>query len=105
MEKKRLYTTEPQSIKLTPLKTEGFILDIGGGGEGIIGKLNGKQVIAIDISEEELRETRNEALKIVMDATDLKFLSRYFDICTAFFSFMYIPSNEHTKVFKRHTGF
>lgn len=87
-------------IELHPLKTEGPILDIGGGGEGIIGKLNGKQVIGIDTSEQELKKTQNEALKIVMDATGLKFLSKSFDVCTAFFSLMYIPDEKHGRVFE-----
>ncbi len=90
----------PQFIELNPLKAQGFILDIGGGGEGIIGRLNGAQAVAIDTSERELRETRNDALKIVMDATDLKFLPNSFDICTAFFSLMYIPESKHSKVFE-----
>jgi SAM-dependent methyltransferase len=94
------YSCETQSIELLPIKTDGFILDIGGGGEGIIGRLNGKQVIAIDKSERELEETANEALKIVMDATDLKFLPKSFDFCTAFFSMMYIPKEKHLRVFE-----
>ena len=94
------YSTKIQSIELTPIETDGLILDIGGGGQGIIGKLNGKQVIAIDTSEKELEGTQNEALKVVMDATDLKFLSKSFDVCTAFFSLMYIPNDEHLKVFR-----
>jgi ubiquinone/menaquinone biosynthesis C-methylase UbiE len=95
-----LFLVTTQSIELSPLETKGFILDIGGGGEGIIGKLNGKQVVAIDTSERELAETKNEALKVVMDATDLKFLPDSFDICTAFFSLMYIPKSKHSKVFE-----
>lgn len=94
------HSTEMQSIELSPIKTDGFILDIGGGGEGIIGKLNGKQVIAVDTSERELLGTQNEALKVVMDATDLKFLPESFDVCTAFFSLMYIANDKHLKVFK-----
>ena len=94
------YSTEIQSIELSPIKTDGFILDIGGGGEGIIGKLNGKQVVAVDTSERELLGTQNEALKVVMDATDLKFLPESFDVCTSFFSIMYIPNDKHLKVFK-----
>ena len=35
---------------------EGSILDIGGGGEGTIGRLYGTQVIAIDNRQEELDE-------------------------------------------------
>lgn len=34
------YSPESQAIELSRIKTEGFILDIEGGGEGIIGKLN-----------------------------------------------------------------
>jgi ubiquinone/menaquinone biosynthesis C-methylase UbiE len=100
MEKKKYYMTQVQLVELSPIKTEGFILDIGGGGEGIIGKLNGRQVIAIDISKEELHETRNEALKVLMDATNLGFLSKSFGVSTAFFTFMYIPNHMHLKVFK-----
>jgi ubiquinone/menaquinone biosynthesis C-methylase UbiE len=99
LKKEEHYTTRAQTIKLSPLKSEGLILDIGGGGEGIIGKLNGRQVVAIDTRTEELKETRNQALKIVMDATDLKFLPESFDVCTSFFSFMYIPFDKHSKVF------
>lgn len=90
----------PQSIELSPIETDGLILDIGGGGEGIIGKLNGQQVVAIDISKRELEETRNAALKVVMDATDLKFLRNSFDVCTALFSLMYVPKKKHLRVFK-----
>lgn len=94
-----LFLIPTQSIELSPLESKGFILDIGGGGEGIIGKLNGTQVVAIDTSERELAETKNEALKVVMDAADLKFLPDSFDVCTAFFSLMYIPKSKHSKVF------
>lgn len=94
------YSIDTQSISLSHIETDGFILDIGGGGEGIIGKLNGKQVVAIDKNERELLETQNEALKVVMDATDLKFLPESFAFCTSFFSFMYIPKHLHFKVFE-----
>jgi len=94
------FDTGIQSIELDPIETDGLILDIGGGGAGIIGKLNGKKVVAIDTVEKELEETQNDALKIVMDATDLKFLSRSFTVCTAFFSLMYIPDDQHLKVFR-----
>lgn len=100
MEEKKHYITQMQFVDLRPVKTESFILDIGGGGEGIIGKLNGNQVVAIDTSREELKETRNEASKILMDATDLRFLPKSFDACTAFFCLMYIPNHKHLKVFK-----
>ena len=87
IEDKKRYTTERRLVVVSPVKTEGFILDIGGGGEGIIGKLNGKHVIAVDTVERELEETHDEALKITMDATDLKFLLNSFDVRTTFFYF------------------
>ena len=94
------YSGEAQLIDLSPIVTNGFILDIGGGGQGIIGKLNGRQVVAIDKNERELKETQNEALKVVMDATDLKFLSQSFDVCASFFSLMYVQKKAHLKVFR-----
>jgi len=79
---------------------EGFILDIGGGGEGIIGQLKGSQVIAIDISKRELEEAPPGPLKIVMDARELKFLDGTFMTTTVFFTFMYIDDDDHRQVFR-----
>ena len=83
-----LFIITTQSIKLNPVGTKGFILDIGGGGEGVIGKLNGRGVVAVDTNERELQETENMALKAVMDATNLKFLPQSFDVCTSFFTLL-----------------
>jgi len=87
-----------QTIEMEPIKTEGYILDIGGGGEGIIGKLNGRDAVSIDLSF--LTRPDNDSLKILMDASDLKFLSSQFDVAAAFFTFMYIENNDHLKVFR-----
>ncbi len=89
---------ETQVIELEPLGVDGPILDIGGGGEGVIGRLMGRQVVAIDRSRRELEETTNEALKVVMDATDLKFLDGSFDAVTSFYTFMYMDEETHRKV-------
>lgn len=86
-------------IEMEPVDAEGFILDIGGGGEGIIGKLNGREVVAIDLSSEELEETENDALKIVMDATDLKFVPSTFAAATSFFTLLYVDREKQEKVF------
>jgi hypothetical protein len=53
LKKEEYYTTRAQGIKLSPSKTEGLILDIGGGGEGVIGKLKGRQVVTINTRAEE----------------------------------------------------
>jgi ubiquinone/menaquinone biosynthesis C-methylase UbiE len=91
---------EQQSVTVEDFDAEGFILDIGGGGEGVIGQLKGQQVIAIDISKRELEEAPPGPLKIVMDARDLKFLDDTFNTATVFFTFMYIASDDHQKVFE-----
>jgi SAM-dependent methyltransferase len=88
-------------VDLPDFAAEGLILDIGGGGEGVIGQLKGKQVIAADLSKRELEEAPGEPLlKIVMDARDLKFLDRSFATVTVFFTFMYINPSDHEKVFQ-----
>ena len=90
-----LHFIEPQRIKLMDFKCkDDLILDIGGGGEGVIGKLKGKRVISIDRQKRELEETDDDALKIVMDATDLKFLDYSFYTATSFFTLLYIPNKE-----------
>ena len=90
---------DQQTVEIDPIETQGFILDIGGGGEGIIGKLNGEQVVAIDKRRDELEETENPSLKIVMDATDLKFLDESFKVATSFFTMMYIPNDLKPQIF------
>ena len=88
------YVFEQVKLEVKDFETEGYILDIGGGGEGVIGRLKGKDVIAIDLRKEELLEAAEGPLKIVMDARDLKFLDASFNTATAFFSFMYIKTQE-----------
>lgn len=93
---------ERQTIKLEPFATPGPVLDIGGGGEGVIGQLLGSKVVAIDLSEEELRDAPGQPLlKIVMDARDLKFMPESFPDVTVFFTFMYINGNDHDTVFRQ----
>ena len=96
--------SDPQEIDLRNIKLNGRILDIGGGGEGVIGQLKGSNVVAIDLRKSELEESYEagdkESLKIIMDAKELKFLDKTFDTITAFFSLMYVPKNDHEQIFK-----
>ncbi len=87
----------------------GKILDIGGGGEGVIGRLYTDQVIAIDIRQEELDEAPTRFEKILMDATDLKFKDNSFDHVTSFYTLMFMDTEdqksailEATRVLKKH---
>ena len=90
---------EMQYVTINDFETDGYILAIGGGGEGTIGRLKGSQVIAVDISKRELEEAPDGPLKIIMDARDLKFLDKTFNTITSFFTLMYINGNDHEKVF------
>jgi ubiquinone/menaquinone biosynthesis C-methylase UbiE len=76
----------------------GLILDVGGGGEGVIGRLKGEQVVSIDTIERELAEVCNDSLKIVMDARRLQFLPGSFATVTAFFSLMYMAAEDQMAV-------
>ena len=96
----RIFFLEEQEVKVNDFNASGFILDIGGGGEGIIGQMKGKQVIAIDPSRRELEGTDDGPLKIVMDAGDMLFLDGAFDVVTSFFTLMYIEGSDHEKIFE-----
>jgi SAM-dependent methyltransferase len=87
-------------VAVPDFPAEGLILDIGGGGEGVIGQLKGRQVVAIDLLKRELEDAPGgPLLKIVMDARALGFLDGAFDTATVFFTFMYVAPADHAKVF------
>lgn len=96
----QMFIIDQQKVVLQDLDAPGYILDIGGGGEGTIGVLKGEHVIAIDTRKEELEEAPEGPLKIVMDATNLQFLDNTFDTVTAFFTLMYIKRSDRKRVFK-----
>lgn len=72
---------------------QGSILDVGGGGEGVIGQIYQDQVVAIDKCQEELDEAPDCCEKRLMDATDLLFENQSFDNATFFYSLMYMTSD------------
>jgi ubiquinone/menaquinone biosynthesis C-methylase UbiE len=96
----KIFFVKPQKIDLGKLKLKGRTLDIGGGGEGIIGQLNEEQVIAIDKNENELREAPGQFLKIIMDAKNMKFLDESFDTITSFFTLLYVHPADRKKIFQ-----
>lgn len=96
---KAVIWAEKQVVPMVDFPAKGLILDIGGGGAGVIGRLKGAQVVAVDLSKQELVEAPGQPLlKIVMDARDLKFLDGTFLTATVFFTFMYIDPADHEKV-------
>jgi len=97
----KYFVVGPVDINLAEIEMGGRILDIGGGGEGVIGQFKGEQVVAIDPSKREFEEVpKSGALNIIMDARDLKFLDNTFDSISTFFTMMYIPLADHKKIFK-----
>ena len=81
-------------------KLTGPILDIGGGGECVIGRIYGDQVIAIDNSREELDEAPDCCEKRLMDATELTFPDQSFDHVTFFYSLMYMTGDTQKKAIR-----
>jgi ubiquinone/menaquinone biosynthesis C-methylase UbiE len=97
IDEKRIIETKLQKITVERRDFSGKIIDIGGGGEGIVGMLYGKQAISIDKRQDELDEAENDAQKIVMDACNLEFEDESFDAEAFFYSLMYMNSEEKTK--------
>ena len=101
MSEDRIHFIEKHLVDISNVNLRGRILDIGGGGEGVIGQYKGKSVIAIDKLKSELEEAPDGGyLKIIMDAQDLKFLDATFDTVTAFYMFMYVPLDLRPKIFE-----
>ena len=79
------------------------VLDIGGGGEGVIARAGGAEIVAIDKRASEIHEARGKAPNtpwMVADATALPYESQAFDHATAFFSCMYMPDDVKGDVFR-----
>lgn len=96
---RKLHKLERVDYTVADFDASGYILDIGGGGEGIIGRMKPQQAVAIDLYKEELLQAPPGFLKIVMDASDMKFVDATFDTTTAFFSLMYMKPDVQEKVF------
>lgn len=75
----------------------GSILDIGGGGEAVIGQIYKDRVTAIDNRQEELDEAPDCCSKQLMDATELLFPDDSFDNVTFFYTLMYMTAEEQRK--------
>lgn len=82
---------------------KGRVIDVGGGGEGVIARVGGARVVAIDKYLSEIHEAMGKAPDVqwvVADAAELPCESHCFDNATAFFSCMYMSDNVKEKVFK-----
>ena len=77
----------------------GSIIDLGGGGEGIVGQIMGRAVTAVDIREDELLEAPEGPFKVVADARALPFEADAFYCATAFYFLMYLKPEDFKAVF------
>ncbi len=97
----QIWLAPRQTVPVLDFPAKGLVLDIGGGGWGVIGQLKGKQVVSIDVSPQELVEAPpGPLLKIIMDARQLLFLDDTFPTVTVFFTFMFMAPADHEKVFR-----
>ena len=76
---------------------KGSILDIGGGGEAVIGQVYGGRVTAIDNRREELDEAPDCCTKLLMDAEELSFPDGSFDNVTFFYTLMYMTEETQRR--------
>ncbi|MCG2786263.1 MAG: hypothetical protein L6461_14290 [Anaerolineae bacterium] len=68
--------TKPQQQVMLPQLSPGLVLDIGGGGEGVIAQVGGSQVVAVDKLVSEIGEARDkspDANWLAVNATQLPF--------------------------------
>lgn len=77
----------------------GRILDLGGGGQGVIGRIYGRAVTAIDIRPDELEDAPGDFERICMDARQLELPDGCFDAVTAFYFLMYLFPEDMGAVF------
>jgi SAM-dependent methyltransferase len=100
IDESRFFSLGEQRVVVEDFPAAGWILDIGGGGEGVISQLKGNQVVAIDLSQRELAGINADSLKVIMDARELKFLDASFDTVTAFFSLLFVNPPDHARIFE-----
>ncbi len=96
----RIHFLPKIEIDLPDLDFDGLLLNLAHGGEDVIGKTTSAQVVAINISSDDLADSAPTSLRIIMNPCDLKFYDRSFDVVTGFFSMMYLVCNQQFHVFR-----
>jgi ubiquinone/menaquinone biosynthesis C-methylase UbiE len=96
-EKRTIFETPIQHIELQELPSGHFVLDIGGGGEGLVSRIGKHQVCAIDYRMNEIREAQiydPPSNWFACDARELCFKDSIFDLATLWFSLGYMPHSS-----------
>ena len=98
----KFFFSKSQKIILDSIP-DGSVIDIGGGGEGIIAQIGNERITAVDKNQSEIDEAKPNAPRanwILADATALSYSDEYFDNATAFFSGMYMSAETFEKASK-----
>ena len=93
MDTTQVFEPPSQKIKLGRIWKKGLIIDIGGGGEGLVSRIEGPRVCAVDIRMDEIREARIHnppSNWFACDGSQLCFHSSTFEVVTLWFSLGYM---------------
>lgn len=95
-----LYLERQQVSLANAVFPPGPVLDIGGGGDGVMGRILGQRAVSIDTIARELEAQQNEALKIVRDARAMTFPDASFGSAAAFFSLFFMDAVSQRQVLR-----
>jgi ubiquinone/menaquinone biosynthesis C-methylase UbiE len=87
------FETSVQRIELKHLPREGLIIDIGGGGEGLVSRIETTRVCAVDINLDKIREAMihgHVSQWILSDGRMLSVKDERFSAATLWFSLGYV---------------
>jgi ubiquinone/menaquinone biosynthesis C-methylase UbiE len=87
------FETPLQEISFKRLGRTGLVLDVGGGGEGIVSRIEGSRVCAIDINLNEIREAQiygSSPQWLACSGESLPFRTAVFETATIWFSLDYV---------------
>ncbi len=100
MDTAQVFEPPSQKIELERLWKKGRIIDIGGGSEGLVSRIEGTRVCAVDIRMDRIREAKihdSSSNWFACDATQLCFQSSTFDVATLWFSLGYMKKWSEKK--------
>ncbi len=93
MKNESIFRPPIQKVCLNSIDVGGLILDVGGGGEGLVARIGGDKVCAVDINLDKIREARihkESANWFNCDGRNLCFKSKVFDMATLWFALGYM---------------
>ncbi len=91
------FKTPVQKLQLQRIRQPGVILDIGGGGEGLVSRIEGSRVIAVDLNISKIRGAmiyEPDSIWITGDGRQLGFNDCTIDVVTLWFSLSYMKDVE-----------